>query len=318
MNTTQTQVHTLEGEVPGSQKCFDEATSQDNGSQVKRHPLGVKPSGNALTSSHDASTFMGLFGRLPDALLMTVLENFDQQLLVNLGGTCRGLYAYCSHDQLWRELAINSMTHDFDYRGSWRSSLRRLPTAQLAKVDCSTLFSDALHRPFYCSQIALDPYVANISSKHEISRLYDVSLEDFRENWVDRPFILTSPVKQWKVYKAWSEDELLAQYAETVFRAESVDWPLAKFVKYMSTTIDESPLYLFDKDFKTKMKLEGVYDVPAAFQEDLFTVLGKERPDHQWLIIGSKRSGSTFHKDPNATVSQYGHVGHMLCADTYL
>ena len=41
--------------------------------------------------------------------------------------------------------------------------------------------------------------------------------------------------------------------------------------------------------------------VPACFAEDLLAVLGPERPDHRWLIWGPARSGSTFHKDPNAT-----------------
>ncbi|OAX81956.1 hypothetical protein ACJ72_03701 [Emergomyces africanus] len=34
---------------------------------------------------------------------------------------------------------------------------------------------------------------------------------------------------------------------------------------------------------------------------DLFSALGPDRPDNRWLIIGPPRSGSTFHKDPNAT-----------------
>lgn len=42
--------------------------------------------------------------------------------------------------------------------------------------------------------------------------------------------------------------------------------------------------------------------VPKYFDEDLFSVLGDDgRPDHRWLIMGPPRSGSTFHKDPNAT-----------------
>jgi roadblock/LC7 domain-containing protein len=31
---------------------------------------------------------------------------------------------------------------------------------------------------------------------------------------------------------------------------------------------------------------------PACFAEDFFSVLGDDRPDHQWLIIGPERSGS--------------------------
>ena len=42
--------------------------------------------------------------------------------------------------------------------------------------------------------------------------------------------------------------------------------------------------------------------VPSLFQDDLFSVLDNEsRPDFRWLIMGPARSGSSFHKDPNAT-----------------
>ena len=42
--------------------------------------------------------------------------------------------------------------------------------------------------------------------------------------------------------------------------------------------------------------------MPQQFAEDLFSVLGESgRPDFRWLIMGPARSGSSFHKDPNAT-----------------
>lgn len=42
--------------------------------------------------------------------------------------------------------------------------------------------------------------------------------------------------------------------------------------------------------------------VPKQFTEDFFSVLGESaRPDYKWLIMGPERSGSSFHKDPNAT-----------------
>jgi oxalate decarboxylase/phosphoglucose isomerase-like protein (cupin superfamily) len=43
------------------------------------------------------------------------------------------------------------------------------------------------------------------------------------------------------------------------------------------------------------------YEVPEYFREDLFSVLGKERPDYRWVIIGPAGSGSSFHVDPNST-----------------
>ncbi|KIW19629.1 hypothetical protein PV08_00202 [Exophiala spinifera] len=280
----------------------DSLASEDEADQ---HPLGVRPAGNALTSTENAQRHMGFFGQLPDSLLLVLLEFLDNPSLVSLGSTCRGLYAYSTFDQLWRDLAINDPREDFEWRGSWRASVRRLPTPQLASVDCRHLYSDALHRPFLCSQISLKPYVCGIPRRNEIPRLNDLSAFEFDRAWVDRPFILTEPVKKWQVYNEWDQDFLLARYGKTPFRAEAVDWPYERYAAYMATTKDESPLYLFDRDFVEKMNLkvdaDGAYLPPDAFQSDLFTLLREQRPDHRWLIIGPERSGSTFHKDPNAT-----------------
>ncbi|KAJ1566924.1 hypothetical protein HK096_011598, partial [Nowakowskiella sp. JEL0078] len=64
---------------------------------------------------------------------------------------------------------------------------------------------------------------------------------------------------------------------------------------------EESPLYLFDKFFPHRTSLANEYTVPEYFSEDLFKILGDQRPDYRWLIIGPKKSGSTFHIDPNST-----------------
>lgn len=78
----------------------------------------------------------------------------------------------------------------------------------------------------------------------------------------------------------------------------------------MNTQSDESPLYVFDRAFASKTKIditasphspEAAYWPPECFGIDLFHVLGDQRPDCRWLIMGPARSGSTFHKDPNAT-----------------
>lgn len=152
--------------------------------------------------------------------------------------------------------------------------------------------------------------MTDIPSQNQIPRLNNLSGEEFQEKWTDRPFIMTEPVKEWPVYKQWSTDELLAKYSSTVFRAEAVDWPLNTYVDYMKNNADESPLYLFDRSFVSKMQLEvgqpsavpnAAYWPPECFGEDLFAVLESDRPDSRWLIVGPERSGSTFHKDPNAT-----------------
>lgn len=271
---------------------------------VRRHPLGVRPSGNALTADQDLSLSMGIFGRIPDALLLLLLEYLDEDALLDLSHTCRGLFAYAVHDQIWRDLALRSPTDDFAWKGSWRSSLLR-KSARLPRIDCRFLFSDALYRPFQCANVSLASFAANIPQCNQIARLKDLTLEDFTATWANKPFVLTEPVKQWQVFQEWDETKLLEQYGNVRFRAEAVDWKLRDYVRYMNNNQDESPLYLFDRAFVQKMDLavgqKGSYNVPECFAEDLFILLEEHRPDHAWLIIGPERSGSTFHKDPNAT-----------------
>jgi len=123
---------------------------------------------------------------------------------------------------------------------------------------------------------------------------------EFSSTWSSKPFILTKPVLSWLAYKIWDNQTLLSQYGSVKFRAESVDWTLNSYIQYMHNTTDESPLYLFDRSFVSKMDLSTstpLYTPPACFGSDLFSVLGDDRPDDKWLILGPDRSGSTYHKD---------------------
>lgn len=164
-----------------------------------------------------------------------------------------------------------------------------------------------LHRPFVCSHISLSHFTSQIPRVNEIDRFEDLSYDEFAEKWSRKPFILTKCIRPWPVTRSWTLDSLLSQYADVVFRAEAVDWSFATYCQYMRDNHDESPLYLFDRKFAEKMSLKvgkeegAAYWRPDCFGPDLFELLGTERPAHRWLIIGPERSGSTFHKDPNAT-----------------
>ena len=234
----QTKVITIEHEPLAEVESRDDGSADE--SLSGRHPLGVRPSGNALISNHSLQSSMGFFGQIPDALVLLLFEYLDQRSLVNAGCTCRGLFAYSTYDQLWRDLSISDLPADFQWQGSWRASLRRLKSPRLPDVDCSHLFSDALHRAFLCSQLDLDAYVSDIPSQNRIPRLTDLSPKAFDATWTNRPFILIQPVKQWSVYRQWSQDTLLQRFGETSFRAEAVDWQLNTYVKYMNDNTDES------------------------------------------------------------------------------
>ena len=196
----------------------------------------------------------------------------------------------------------------FSWLGTWRSSYLGIPKKDQSRIDCSGLFSDTIHRPFLCAHTPVEPFVQTIPAKNNIARLSALSPEDFASDWANKPFILTNTVTKWPVYMNWSAEALLEKFGDVEFRAEAVDWPLHTYVDYMNDNSDESPLYLFDRSFVEKMEIQagekegiGEYWAPECFGEDLFSVLDNDRPDHRWLIVGPARSGSTFHKDPNAT-----------------
>ncbi|KAF2468230.1 F-box domain-containing protein [Lindgomyces ingoldianus] len=275
---------------------------------VPTHPLGIRPSGNAYTASENIKSRCGAFRRLPDELLNLILESFDADALVRLGSTCRALYAFTRFDELWRALFIESPPKDFVWHGTWRSTFLGIPQEHVTSISCKNLFSDVLHRPFQCANISLEAFTSRIPSQNAISRFPDLTREEFSEKWTDVPFILTSPVKEWPICGTWTPETLLKKYPDVKFRAEAVDWPMSKYMSYMANSSDESPLYLFDRAFVERTGIatgrdasDAAYWPPDCFGEDLFSVLGEQRPDCRWMIMGPKRSGSTFHKDPNAT-----------------
>ncbi|KZF25899.1 JmjC domain-containing protein [Xylona heveae TC161] len=274
---------------------------------IPQHPLGIKPAGNAYVARYDMKTACGNFYSLADELIIQILENLDAKSLTRLGATCKALYAFSTFEELWKTLFIESPREQIQWHGTWRATYFANSLFAKYPVDCSYLFSDALHRPFFCAHTPLTPYVSNIPARNQIARLSNLTAAEFSAEWTDRPFILTEPVREWPVYHRWSVDGLNEQYGDVEFRAEAVDWPMRSYIEYMKNSSDESPLYLFDRGFVEKMKLkvgkeEGAdYWIPGCFGEDLFAVLGDQRPDSRWLIVGPERSGSTFHKDPNAT-----------------
>lgn len=196
----------------------------------------------------------------------------------------------------------------FEWQGTWRATYLGIPRDQTTSISCNNLFSDVLYRPFQCANTALEPIVARIPTHNAIDRLTDLTYEEYADKWTDKPFILTSPVKEWPIFGKWTAEHLLQAYPDVKFRAEAVDWPMTTYMTYLADSNDESPLYLFDRAFVEKTKIgvgrnvpDAAYWPPDCFGEDLFDVLDEHRPDRRWMIMGSKGSGSTFHKDPNAT-----------------
>ncbi|RDL36843.1 Clavaminate synthase-like protein [Venustampulla echinocandica] len=297
----------------GGSDCLADSLDDSPGLSfsVPCHPLGIKPSGNQYTAASNAKSVTGPFQLFPDEISAIFLEYLDAQQLRLLGSTCKFLYAFCRSDDIWKALFIESnqsKSGSFVWRGTWRSTFLGLSSEHVSHIRCDNVFSDVLFRPFLCTHTSLAPYCSNVPRENAIARLKDLSPIEFSEKWSDKPFILTEQVRKWPVFRSWDTESLIEQYGDVKFRAEAVDWTFNTYAHYMRNSSDESPLYLFDRSFVEKMNLKvgqneesPSYWIPECFGDDLFAVLGDQRPDDKWLIVGPARSGSTYHKDPNAT-----------------
>lgn len=177
---------------------------------------------------------------------------------------------------------------------------------------------------------------------------------DFVQNYEvkNTPVIITGVANKWPAFQKWNSKYLVDSCKGFEFRATSATaagaatFTMEQYVQYAEQTLEEAPLYLFERDFHSIAALQSDYSVPSYFSADaphktglstlalhhivskpfskpfvplaytdLFRLLGeKERPDFRWLVIGPERSGSIFHIDPNQTNAWNGLIsGLSMC-----
>ncbi|KAK9450857.1 uncharacterized protein V1518DRAFT_411881 [Limtongia smithiae] len=273
------------------------------------HPLGVQPLGNLMMRDYEsvgrATTMrteqLGAFAVLSDELVTLLLQELDARSLRQLGYASRVMSAFATQDDLWKQLLVRRGMTPTHWYGTWRRTYYDIVRTEddAAALRCDGFYSDALYRPFFCSALELSAHIRN-SGIGTIPRLDALPTQaEFEQTWAHRPFILTS-----SAYPSWprlSLSALAQEYGDTEFVQECVRWKLGVYADYMAHNRDESPLYLFDREFAAKTRIGREYAVPGMFARDYLALMTDTRPDYRWLIIGPERSGSTFHKDPNAT-----------------
>ncbi|KAI0234134.1 hypothetical protein L0F63_000412 [Massospora cicadina] len=255
---------------------------------VLAHPIRIKPLGNFyLREGCDRNDIswrrrtLGNFDALTDELILKLLE-----MLRAPGNRSPGSGEQRRFVETY--LYLQSLLRAAFYPQAFSYPNRRL-----------------LFRHFVSALVVCVDWHRFLFGKENIERRSNLSLEDFINEYEipNKPVIITDAINGWEAYRFWTEEKLVELYGNVKFRAEAIDIQLKRYFDYSHQTLDESPVYLFDKGFGDKCpSMLSDFDVPIYFRDDLFQLLGNDRrPDYRWLIIGPARSGSTFHKDPNAT-----------------
>ena len=305
---------------------------------IESHPYGVLPGGNIYLDASTSSSSNNAQRRyLSDELWQQVLSFCDGASLAHFVQTCRRCYVAGHQPELWRDLVLRDLqgtSKILHHCGpTWKDTFvhRQQPptettsTRSYVPMAVRGVFSDFYYRTHLCQSFQIpDSWLQPNSSATGIERLQNISIYDFFHNYEvpNVPLVLIGAASTWKATQKWTSLDYLATISNgRDFRATSGAAPLPaqftiqSYAQYSaSTLLEESPLYLFDRtalletplhlDFFPDLQRTCPYFDPAnqEYGHDLFSLLGEgQRPDHTWLILGPKRSGSSFHMDPNAT-----------------
>ena len=291
------------------------------------NPRGIKPMGNMYTDDprhwHRQLELLGPhFAMLSDELMYFIFSLLDAKSLLTVLQFNRLFYCWASFDDFWKRLCLLQVPqfHWPTSSKSWRQTFtynQRHNRKQQQKeeqekeaenclmFDGFCMYSDFLFQSWLCQSL---PVQKEWLTCDNITRIKNtaVSVQDFIKRFEEPnlPVLIEGGASDWPASSQWTQQSLIERYGNVVFRAEAMDTPLENYFRYATLSgQEETPMYLFDKYFPDSCpQLCADYSVPSYFDEDLFSVLGhKDRPDYRWIIIGPEKSGSSFHKDPNAT-----------------
>lgn len=284
----------------------------DGGFRLKTSACGVQPLGNLYFSScahNSRNTGLGNLQILTDELVLDILGLLDATHLANLSAVSKSLYIFCTHEPLWRNLVLEKYGGDFLFDGSWsytyvktcKPLIGNLSGGGSLGLKVKDFYSDYLFQSWLCANLEMRP---EWLERDNILRRRGISVDEFVRDFEEpnKPVLLEGCLDGWAALGKWDREYLVETCRDARFAVGPVEMKIDDFFRYSDQAREERPLYLFDPKFGEKVPiLDSDYEVPVYFNEDLFSVLGKERPDYRWIIIGPAGSGSSFHIDPNST-----------------
>lgn len=281
------------------------------------HPLGVKPSGNALledisfnAQKEARNKLLGSLSIFSEDLLVQIISYLDDPNdLLNFGLASRILYSYTYDEELWRKIYVDKfvslgtsgkidkeLIYPFNsktWRGSWRKTVLCIDYEASLNSD-GLICSDLLYRPYQCSQIDYQQLFKKVigfeKRSYELgyNRNPDFGIDRFEESeftpakfkneYVDIPFILQNKTSSNR-WPDWNLDFLVEEFSEETFSQEAITWKLSFYADYFKNNRDESPLYLFDCTSKAMEKISREYKPPELYKDDFFKLFQKYGAD---------------------------------------
>lgn len=310
-------------------KIYNENKSALIRHQASPNKFGIQPLGNLFMlpegEKSDNETGLGIFNSLGEDKLIMLLQLLEPETIAKMSLLSKSMWIYCTQEEVWKNLVCARLAKDYpngvpkdffnNYKG-WRQLYHDRfidndmtgvkEHKDLLTIKCDRFYSDVLYMAHQCSTIPLDELFD--MNQCTIDKVENISLKDFIQHYEEPglPVVLKGLTKDWSCMNKWNFHYFKNNFGDKYFQAECLTLPFSDYYNYMNGIPkdigEESSLYLFDRHFaKHASKLYNDYDVPEYFNEDLFQFIGDTRPDYRWVIMGPKRSGSTFHIDPNGT-----------------
>ncbi|KAJ3188014.1 hypothetical protein HDU85_006407 [Gaertneriomyces sp. JEL0708] len=301
---------------------------------------GIPPSAPPVLTAveQQRTSSLGSLASLPDAVIIEgVLKYLDAQDLRTAFKVSRAFYTFAHDDQLWRNLCLRkwgakgSLTEGLCYKGTWMLTYfypedipPGAPAAELSRIQASAVVGipsaylyakwSRCHMDLSTFLLSRDEALASTADRQiECVNGVEMTPEILQSRYesLNRPVLITKEgiVDAWAAMRSWTVENLLAKCHDVYFKVGNeygyprrVRMKFAEYVRYMGTQHDEAPLYIFDDKFIEKAPwMSNDFKVPSIFQEDLLSLLGEQRPEYRWLVIGPARSGASWHIDPLVT-----------------
>ena len=265
---------------------------------------------------------LGQFHVLSDDILVQMVVQYVPLLdLLELSATSKLFRLLLVSDTIFKLILLRKTTTEIEFRGSWKETLQGY-LVKSGKFEKFDWYNNDLK--YYSPFIELRQQLCEIDL-HEYWPVIDnlKQLQCFPQGEMSfnrllqyemhsEPFMIRAGIDaSWISNSSWHHTTL------STFCKQKQTWvgnshgpkkylrmTMSNYLDYFWKQKDDSPLYLFDKDFGTEMKfLLKAYKKPDFVKEDYLGLLGDARPAYRWIVVGPMRTGASWHIDPPGTTA---------------